>query len=189
MAAARAQRSPGADGWAARQRVAGLNPRQLAIDQVVRLMNLTAEVLLVNQFDMELGTARLENKVQKGEDIPEPHLRAFRMCKEEVLYSWLTYLRQVVQMHFMMSGQPFDQNRSFRYQFPEQLWDRLRAYLVNLRALPLWVNRNLSATVFGGKQTSEFWRTIFLDGKTPQGQQALAAPLNTMEMIKEPSTS
>jgi hypothetical protein len=65
----------------------GLNPRQLEIDQVVRLMNLTAEILLVNQFDTELGTARLENKVQKGEDIPEPHLRAFRMCKEEVLYS------------------------------------------------------------------------------------------------------
>jgi len=166
----------------------GLNPRQLEIDQVVRLMNLTAEVLLINQFDMELGTARLENKVQKGEDIPEPHLRAFRMCKEEVLYSWLTYLRQVVHMHFMMSGQLFDQHRSFQYQFPEQLWDRLRAYVINLRGLPLWVNRNLSATVFGGKQTSEFWRTIFLDGKTPQGQQVLAAPLNIMEMIKEPGT-
>lgn len=164
----------------------GLNPRQLEIDQVVRLMNLTAEVLLVNQFDMELGTARLENKVQKGEDIPEPHLRAFRMCKEEVLYSWLSHLRQVVQMHFTMSGQPFDQSRSFQYLFPEQLWDRLRAYLINMRTLPLWVNRDLSATVFGGKQTSEFWRTIFLDGKTPQGQQVLAAPINIMEMIKEP---
>ena len=151
-------------------------------------MNMVAEVLLVDQFDMELGTARLENKVQKGEDVPEPHLRAFRMCKEEVLYSWLTYMRQVVQMHFTISGYPFDQERSFQYEFPDQLWDRLRAYLVNLRALPLWVNRDLSTTVFGGKQTSEFWRTIFLDGKTPQGQQVLAAPLNIMEMIKDPDT-
>jgi HNH endonuclease. len=166
----------------------GLNPRQLEIDQVVRLMNLVAEVLLVGQFEMELGTARLENKVQKGEDIPEPHLRAFRMCKEEVLYSWLSYVRQIVQVHFTMAGQPFDQNRSFQYKFPEQLWDRLRAYVVNLRALTLWVNRDLSATVFGGKQTSDFWRTIFLDGKTPQGQHVLSAPLNLMEMIKDPTT-
>lgn len=164
----------------------GLNPRQLEIDQVVRLMNLTAEILLVNQFDMELGTARLENKVQKGEDIPEPHLRAFRMCKEEVLYSWLSNMRQVVQGHFVMVGQLFDQSRSFQYPFPEQLWDRLRAYLINLRALPLWFNRDLSATVFGGKQTSDFWRTIFEDGKTPQGQQVLAAPINIIDMIKEP---
>jgi hypothetical protein len=167
----------------------GLNPRQLEIDQVVRLMNLIAETLLVKQFDMELGTARLENKVQKGEDIPEPHLRAFRMCKEEVLYSWLSNARQIVQMHFLMSGQPFDQDRSFQYEFPTQLWERLRAYLVNLRALPLWVNRDLSATVFGGKQNNDFWRTVFLDGKTPQGQQVLAAPLNIMEMIKDPGSS
>jgi HNH endonuclease. len=114
----------------------GLNPRQLEIDQVVRLMNLVAEVLLVGQFEMELGTARLENKVQKGEDIPEPHLRAFRMCKEEVLYSWLSYVRQIVQVHFTMAGQPFDQNRSFQYKFPEQLWDRLRAYTRWWRPVP-----------------------------------------------------
>jgi hypothetical protein len=92
-------------------------------------------------------------------------------------------------MQFVMSGQLFDQSRSFQYPFPEQLWDRLRAYLLNLRALPLWVNRNLSATVFGGKQTSEFWRTIFQDGKTPQGQQVLAGPINIMEMIKDPANS
>ena len=167
----------------------GLNPRQLEIDQVVRLMNLVAEVLLVNQFDRELGTARLENKVQKGEDIPEPHLRAFRMCKEEVLYSWLSYVKQIALMHFTMAGQPFDQTRPFQYKFPEQLWDRLRAYLVNLRALTLWVNRDLSATVFGGKQNNDFWRTIFLDGRTPQGQQVLSAPLNLMDMIQEPTTT
>lgn len=167
----------------------GLNPRQLEIDQVVRLMNLVADVLLVNKFDIERWTARLENKVQKGDDIPEAHLRAFRMCKEEVLYSWLRYVRQIVQLQFTMAGQPFEDTRSFQYKFPEQLWDRLRAYLINLRGLPLWVNRDLSATVFGGKQTNDFWRTIFQDGKTPQGQQVLAAPLNLMEMIKEPATT
>ncbi len=92
-------------------------------------------------------------------------------------------LRQVVQMHCMMSGKPFDESRSFHYHFPDALWDRLSAYLINLKRLPLWVNRNLSTTVFGGKQTSEFWRTIFLDGTAPQDQQVLAAPLIIMEMI------
>jgi len=163
----------------------GLNPRQLEIDQVVRLMNLVAEIILIDQFDMELGTARLENKVQKNEDIPEPHLRAFRMCKEEVLYSWLIYIRQIVQGHFTYSGQPFDQNRSFQYKFSEQLWRQLHSYLVHLRDLPLWVNRDLSSTVFGGKQSSEFWRTIFESGKTPEGQQVLSGSINLMSMIED----
>lgn len=166
----------------------GLNPRTLEVDQVVRLMNIVARRVLIGQFDLELGTARLENKVQKGEPIPEPHLRAFRMCKEEVMYAWLRLVRQIVQVHFTMAGQPFDERSPFEYHFPEQLWDRLDAYVVNLRALPLWVNRDLSATVFGGRQTNEYWKTIFETGQTPQGQQVLAAPLNLMEMIKEPGT-
>ncbi|HVB52673.1 MAG TPA: HNH endonuclease signature motif containing protein [Candidatus Acidoferrales bacterium] len=165
----------------------GLNPRTLEIDQVVRLMNLVADTLLVDQFDTGLGTARLENKVQKGDLVPEPHLRAFRMCKEEVIYSWLRYVRQIVQLHFTFAGQPFDDTRSFQYLFPEQLWVGLRAYLVNLRSLPLWVNRDLSATVFGGRQTNDYWRSIFETGRSSQDQQVLAAPLNLMDMIKEPS--
>lgn len=164
----------------------GLNPRGLEIDQVVRLMNLVADTLLVDQFDTQLGTGRLENKVQKGDPIPDSHLRAFRMCKEEVMYSWLRYVRRIVDLHFTMAGKPFDETRAFQYPFPEELWDRLRAYLHNLRGLPLWVNRDLSATVFGGRQTNDFWRSIFETAKTPQHQQVLVVPLNLMEMIKEP---
>jgi hypothetical protein len=146
----------------------GLNPRTLEVDQVVRLMNLVAETILVDQYEMERGSARLESKVQKGEPIPEPHLRAHRMCKEEILYSWLRLARQIVNSHFTVLGQPFDEDRAFQYKFPDQLWDNLRSYLLNLRSLPLWVNRDMSATVFGGKQNSDFWRTVFETGKTPR---------------------
>jgi hypothetical protein len=55
--------------------------------------------------------------------------------------------------------------------------------------LPLWANRDLSATIFGGKQTNDYWRTIFETAKTPQGQQVLLSPLNLMEMIKDPTTA
>lgn len=46
------------------------------------------------------------------------------------------------------------------------------------------MNRDLSQTVFGGKQNYEFWQTIFESGKSPQGQQVLAGPINLMEMIQ-----
>ncbi len=57
-------------------------------------------------------------------------------------------------------------------------------YLNSLIALPMWVNSDLSATVFGGKQNNSFWKTIFETGKTPQGMEVLAKPLNLIEMIK-----
>ncbi len=167
----------------------GLNPRTLEIDQVVRLMNSVAEVLLVDQFDMEIGAAKIENRVQKGDAaVTDYHLRAYRMCREEIVYAWLRYVRQIVQMHFTMEGQVFNEDRLFQYPFPDKLWARIRAYLINLKNLPLWVNRDLASTVFGGKQNYDFWQTIFETGKTHLGQSVLVEPLNLMEMIKEPST-
>lgn len=163
----------------------GLNPRDLEIQQVVELMNIVADELLVGKFDLELGAARVEYKIQHGEDIPEHHLRAFRMMKEEILAAWLRYVRQIVQTYFNMMGQPVDESRLFQHPFPAPLWDRLRAYVSNLAKLPIWVNKDLSSSVFGGKQSADFWREIFQTGKAPTGQQVLAAPINLMDMIAD----
>lgn len=162
------------------------NPRDLEVSQIVRLMNIIAEEIYIDQFDLVAGTSRLENRVSKGEDVNGAHLRAFRMGKEEILYVWLRYVRQIVQGYFNMMGTPIDEKRLFQYPFPEPLWERIRTYVANLAKLPLWLNRELAATAFGGKQTYEFWQTVFETAKTPQGQQMLAAPINLMEMIKEP---
>lgn len=162
------------------------NPRDLEISQIVRLMNIIAEEIYIDRFDFVVGTSKLENRVSKGEEIDGAHLRAFRMAKEEILYAWLRYVRQIVQGYFNMLGTPIDEKKLFQYVFPEPLWDRIRAYVANLARLPVWVNRELASTAFGGKQTYAFWQTVFETGKTPQGQQVLAAPLNWMELIREP---
>jgi len=167
----------------------GLNPRVLEIEQVVRLMNIVAEEVFIGKFDSELGAARIEYKVQHGEDIPEPHLRAFRMGKEEILTAWLRYVRQIVQTHFNMLGHPVDEARLFQHQFPDSLWDRLRAYVHNLAKLPVWANHDLSGSVFGGKQNADYWREIFQTGKAPSGQQVLTEPLNLLTMINDSTTA
>ena len=133
-----------------------------------RLVHPRAIVALMN-IVAEMGTSRLESKVQKGESIPEDHLRAFRVGKEEVLCSWLKHAQQIVLRHFVAVGKPVDQGRLFQYRFSEALWQQLRAYVRNLAGLPLWANRAPSATVFGGKQTGDFWRTIWETGRSPQG--------------------
>lgn len=162
----------------------GENPRELEKEQILRLMNLVAHTLYISQFDVALGTSRIENKVQKGDDVPESHLRAFRLSKEEILYSWLRFVKQIIQNYFITNGVPFQEAKSFQYKFPEPLWDNIENFLENLKHLPLWINRNLSQTVFGGKQNYDFWQKIFETGKTPQGQQAMPAGINLMHMIQ-----
>ena len=89
----------------------------------------------------------------------------------------------VIKNYFVMQGTPFDENRLFQYRFPEPLWDRIKRLVENLSGLPLWVNTSLSSTVFGGKQTYDYWRTIFASGRTPSNQIVMAEPIHLMKLI------
>ncbi len=160
------------------------NPPDLEIQQILKLMNTIAEYIYVGHFDPALGTARIENQIQKGGDIPEPHLIAYRLSREEILYSWLRFVRQIVQNYFITTGKPIQEDKLCQYRFPEPLWDNIENFVKNLIKMPLWVNRDLSLSVFGGKQNYEYWQTIFESGKTPQGQQVLPSGINLMKMIQ-----
>ncbi|MBX2982565.1 MAG: HNH endonuclease [Flavobacteriales bacterium] len=161
----------------------GLNPRELEKEQIRHLMNIIADEILIGKFDFDIGTNRIENQIQKGESLPMEHVRAYRMVKEEVLYNWLKYIQQIVTSYFIMQGKPLDQSKLFQNEFPDILWSQIRRFIRELTALPLWVNNQLSATVFGGKQNYSFWHEIFLKGESSQGVKVLAKPLNIMEMI------
>jgi len=114
----------------------------------------------------------------------EPHLIAYRLSREEILYSWLRFVRQIIQNYFIMTGKPIQEQKLCQYRFPEPLWDNIDNFLGNLIKMPLWVNRDLSLSVFGGKQNYEYWQTIFESGKTPQGQHVLSNGINLMKMIQ-----
>jgi hypothetical protein len=162
----------------------GLNPRSLEKSQITKLMNIIAEEIYIDKFDLEIGTSRIENKIQNHEDVPIEHVRAYRMAKEEIMYSWLKYLSQIIQSHFISQGQPVDDKKLFQHEFSETLWNNIRNYIKNLSLLPLWTNNTLSSTVFGGKQNYQFWHTIFTTGSSPQGVQVLAQPINLLELQK-----
>lgn len=161
----------------------GENPRDLEKQQIVELMNIIAEEIYIGKYDADIGTSQIENKIQKGEDIPPLHLIAFRMSKEEIIYNWLKYIEQIIKNYFIMQGKPINEQRLFQYKFPEPLWDKIRIFIKNLSQLPIWINKELSNTVFGGKQNNDFWQTIFETGKSPQGIQVLSEPINLMKMI------
>ena len=162
----------------------GENPRIVESSQILRLMNLIAEVLYIDKFDPEVGTDKIESKLQKGETFKLDHLRAFRMSKEEIVYNWLQLVGQIARTYFITLGKPDPKDRLFQVPFPEQVWENIRKFLENLAVMPLWVNIDLSDTIFGGKQNNGFWKTVFETGRTPQGMEVLAQPINLIDMIK-----
>ena len=162
----------------------GSNPRRLEVEQIVRLMNVIAEKVFVGQFSHSIGTRRVENSIQKGKSIPEPHLRAFRMAKEEILYNWVRYAGQIVKNYFITTGKPIDETKLFQYSIPDPCWNNIENFVENLMRLSIWVNKDLSNSIFGGKQNYEFWQSIFESGKTPNNVEVMPNGINVMEMIQ-----
>lgn len=164
----------------------GTNPRFLERDQLVKLMSLFADVFFVGHWDPELGGRKLEDRLRKGDPIPEGHLRSWRVAREEILGNVLAWVRLVIEHYFAWTGQAIDRERLLQRSIPEDLWRRIEAFLRNLAALPCWVDKRLSTTVFGAKQNFDFWRTVFQTGKAPTGVPVLAQPLDLNRMIQNP---
>ena len=164
----------------------GLNPRMLEKEQLIRLCNLLADCFLIDKFDTEIGTYRIENTLLSGggSTIPDAHLVAYRLFKEEVMYNWIQLIRQIIKHYYAFSGiTSLDEDNLFQQKHPEDLWDKIETFLDNLKNLPVWRDRGMAATIFGGKNNYEFWKIIFSTGKTPDGIEVLAKPINIVEMI------
>lgn len=162
----------------------GTNPRQLEREQMVKLMSLFAEVFFVGKWDPDLGGRRVENRLQEGASIPEPHLRAWRVAREEILANIMRWTRLVITNFYAFMGKVLHEDRALQYRMPDELWNRLRSFFEHLAGLPCWVDKNLSTTVFGPKQNLDYWEKVFETGKAPSGIQILAKPLDLNEMIR-----
>ena len=165
----------------------GLNPRMLEKDQIIRLCNMLADSILVDKYNPEIGTYRIENTIASGsgDDIPDDHLVAYRLFKEEVMYNWVQYLKLVIKNSYIYAGIMCDEDNLFQQPISEQLWDSIETFIDNFKNLPVWKDRSMSATIFGGKSNYDFWKTIFATGKSPDGTSVIANPINVAEMIKK----
>jgi len=160
------------------------NPRFLEREQLVRLMSLFADVFFVGHWDPEIGGRQLEDRLRKGDHIPEGHLRAWRIAREEILASVLAWVRLVIENYNAFTGKVVDRERLLHVPLPDDLWARIEAFLRNLATLPCWIDKSLSATVFGGKQNLDFWKVVFDTGKAPTGVRVLSRPLDLPTMIQ-----
>ncbi len=164
----------------------GLNPRELEIDQIIKLLNIIAEEIYINKFSPEIGVSQIENKIIKGQDsdITDNHLIAYRISKEEVMYNWLLYVKDIIINYFSNIGKRTNLNSLFQQKFDEQLWINIRNFIINLKMLPLWKDKSMSSTIFSGKRNYDYWKQIFETGRTNDNVQVLAKHFNIIEMIK-----
>jgi hypothetical protein len=106
--------------------------------------------------------------------------------------SILTLRRHIVQNYFIMMGKPIDEKKLFQYTISDACWENIENFVSALKRLPMWINKDLSKSVFGGRQNNDFWQSIFESGCTPIGVDIMPKGINVMEMIqphREPASA
>jgi hypothetical protein len=161
----------------------GKNPRFLERQQLVRLMNLYADEILNGYWDTEAAMAKIEHKVQQSQPVSEKHLAAHRLTREEIMHATLEYVALVIKNFYAYTGEHLDPERLMQVEHPDALWNRLRVFLRNLRGLPCWIDRNLSGSVFGTKQSRDYWLNIFKTDIAASGTRVLTEPISIQKMI------
>ena len=161
----------------------GANARLLESTQMVQLMNTFANVFFVDKWDPDVGGRQLENRIAKGEKIPEDHLRAWRVAREEVAVNVISWVQLVIENYFAYVGKPVRKERLLHTSLPDALWERIENFLSNLAKLPCWFDVGFAQSVFGPKQNLAYWGKIFETGSSPDGIRVLAQGLNLQEMI------
>jgi hypothetical protein len=162
----------------------GSNARVMERDQMIRLMSLFANTFFVGHWDPEIGGRKLESRVQGGETVPENHLRAWRIAREEVLGNVLKWVRLVIENYFAYTGKMVEKEQLLQVRLPDELWSRIENFLVNLSKLPCWYDKQFSTTVFGPKQNMDYWDAVFKTGLAPNQIRILAEPLDLARMIQ-----
>ena len=159
--------------------------RALERRQMSTLMSVFAETFFVGKWNPDIGGRRIEKRIQAGEMLPDEHVGAWRIAREEVAVNVIRYVRLVIEHYYAFTGRLVDRERLFLEEFPDQLWENIGRFLKRLSQLPCWTNRELSAVVFGPKQNQDYWDSVFKTGKTPNGAQILTRGLQLQEMIAQ----
>ena len=162
------------------------NPRELEIEQCVRLINIIAEEIYMEKFDKDIGIWKIEENIikKKLNRITDDHLVAYRMGKEEIMYNWLQYIIEVIKSYFYTCGTRFNEDSLLQNLFNEQLFTNIKKAITNLKNMPLWRDRAMASTIFSGKKNYQYWNAVFSTGRTPDGAEVLTSPINTQELIK-----
>ena len=94
-------------------------------------MSLFAEVFFARTLDPELGGRRLENRLQSGDKIPEHHLRAWRIARDEVMANVMRWIRLVMANYNAYTGRVVREDRLLHVALPDEMWARLRNFLLS----------------------------------------------------------
>lgn len=166
--------------------------RDIETKNLVKLMNLFAGETLENKFDRNIGAYKIEEQVRKGKNIPDEHLRAFRLYRPAAFVVWCELLKEAIAMHLIQNRKITNdmQNerkrgkgtRIFWDELEEDNWDAITKMINRMTRHKIWIDKGETISNAFGQTRPEFFKKFLEEGKI-EGKRLIEQPIDIQFLL------
>lgn len=165
-----------------------LKMRDVERDNLARLLGLFTDKILKGQFDLSKGIYKIEDKLTTDSSIRDPHLRAYRLCRQAPLIVAMRELKQAISQLLSLRERyqdaSWDDDQVLWADLTESDWSAIGKMLDVILSHKVWIERSPanSRVLQDNRQLS--WDDILLRGTLPGAAEAVYEPLNHSVLLK-----
>lgn len=162
--------------------------RDLERDNLARLMGLFTEKVLANQFDLSKGIYKIEERLATDPSIRDPHLRAYRLCRQAPLIVLMKELRDAIAQLLALRGRyknpAWREDQVLWAGITEDDWGAVGRMLDLAVNHKVWIERNEAYARYLQDTRKGSWEAILVRGTFPGAEEAVYEPLNHSAFLR-----
>lgn len=165
-----------------------LDMRDKERDNLVVLLKIFTENILENQFDLNKGIYKIEERLSSDPSIRDPHLRAYRICRQAPLMIVMRELKYAIG-HLLSLRVRYKDAGWFKGQvlwadFEKSDWDAIRDMFDFILNHKVWIERNEAHIRVLLDTRLSSWEDILVKGTLPGATKPVYDPLNNASLLK-----
>jgi len=151
-------------------------------DNVVRLMNMMAEKTLIGKFDLSKGAHKLEDRLRKGEKLPDDHVKAYRVFRPRTFEVWSEVLSGGIKTYLKfkekLSEKYAKEGKIFWCNMTEEDWQQIEKMLDRIFSHKLWETKDKDMIEAIGTTKKDIAQKFITEGKIGD-KKVFEPPINT----------
>jgi len=148
---------------------------------VVKLMSLIAEKVLIGKFDNRIGAHKLEERIRKGENIPQPHIKAYRIFRPKTFEVWCEVLRDAIVYLLKVKRKLTDnyakEGKIFWCKLDDDDWEEISKMLDRIFDHKVWLSNNPKIIDAINNTRKEICQKLLTEGKVDD-EQVIETPID-----------
>lgn len=153
-----------------------------------KLLNVFSKRVLEGQFDFSKGTFKIEERLATEPSIKDPHLRAYRLCRQAPLIVVMRELREAMAQLLSLRGRYQDNSwhkeQVFWADLEDKDWGDVEKMLNVIMSHKVWIERNPAHTALLSDTRQKSWEDILVRGTLPGAAEAVYEPLTSGKLLK-----